>query len=280
MTSPLNSTRNQGSIDSSWMEVESLLTESSHVIEDSSASDFDVELETPIEFQDNHISLLKKYPEMIPERFKSKLSKNIVINPVRHSSCHSVFDRAEVFQFLSPQETQGTSPGIEYFNITKGECPGCNETVNQESFKEDKRLQIEIQTFCQRVLEKHDLTIQEKKAVEIELKDSQKLIELEKSPIINKLSLTALPVEGSGKTYRKNALKYLATLDSCLVQKHIKKDATKEILWDERHRVVSILKSGKWRIYKIGVGNGSALSEHPSLNEAIKKGCVHSTCKK
>ena len=111
-----------------------------------------------------------------------------------------------------------------------GECPRCSETAITDGFKEDKKLQREKKAFCQRVLEKHDLTIQQKRRVEIELADQKErqLTTADKDqPIFsNQVELTRLPVCGSGKEYRKNAVKHLSNLDLNLVQKHVSVNGT------------------------------------------------------
>jgi hypothetical protein len=255
---------------SSWMEVDSILTESSHLFEDSSGSDLEEGMQDLTPLAENHITLLKQYPEMIPDRFKSRFSKDVAFNPIRHEVCRAIFDRTEVAQLMNPAP-DSTQEEVEYFNITKRECPACSETITPESFVPDIKLQREIQTFCQRVLEKHDLVLKQKEAVEIEL--VEKKAETPAGAALKEkqvIALSHLPVGGKGKEYIKNATSHLMGLDAGLVKQHIKKESTKEILWDRDHQIVSILKDGKWRIYKIGSGSGGALAEDVSLNRAIK----------
>jgi len=79
---PLQRSLETESIDGSWMEVDSLPTETSHLIEDTSISDCDEEGETLSDFEDHHLDLLKKYSSMIPDRFKSSFSgspKHVVL---------------------------------------------------------------------------------------------------------------------------------------------------------------------------------------------------------
>lgn len=157
--------------------------------------------------------------------------------------------------------------GLQEWFENHDTCPNCRVQAQLSDFTPNHDLREALVEFA-------DKTLRERYQ-----RESEGVIPISKEAMIPPepqqssvpgISFAALPVGGSGKGYRKQAVVYLRGLDQALVNQHVKKDSTHEILWDSHHQLVAIEKSGKWRIYRIGGGAGNALAEHPSLTEAIK----------